>query len=134
MEGGWGVGVKKGKRSDPRSAGSAALDFPLLMNMRLAPARLPASSGLGCGLAAGSDRGCMPMSWARQGSRSGATRYCCPARGPSRAGRGRSLQDERLVPPRWPGSRTGGSGWAPSGSWPQRRWAAVAAVRGSAER
>lgn len=35
------------------------------MNMRLAPARLPASSGLGCDLAAGSDRVCMTMSGAR---------------------------------------------------------------------
>lgn len=39
------------------------------MNMRLAPARLPASSGLGCDSAAGSDRVCMTMSGARSGER-----------------------------------------------------------------
>lgn len=61
------------------------------MNMRLAPARLPASSGLGCGLAAGSDGGCMPMSGA--GTTVGAARRCCPARGPSGASRGRGLAE-----------------------------------------
>lgn len=61
------------------------------MNMRLAPARLPASSGLGCGLAAGSDGGCMPMSGA--GTTVGAARRRCPARGPSGASRGRGLAE-----------------------------------------
>lgn len=37
--------------------------------MRLAPARLSASSGLGCDLAAGSDRVCMTMSGARSSHR-----------------------------------------------------------------
>lgn len=60
------------------------------MNMRLAPARLPASSGLGCDLAARSDRGCMAMRGAAVG------------RGRDRGGQGQG--------PRWAGAAVPGHG------------------------
>uniref|UniRef100_A0A8C5X1Y0 Family with sequence similarity 155 member A n=1 Tax=Malurus cyaneus samueli TaxID=2593467 RepID=A0A8C5X1Y0_9PASS len=96
--------------------GCVALDFPLLMNMRLAPARLPASSGLGCDLAAGSDRVCMTMSGARSRHRVGDARRRCPGR-PSGAG-GRVPGDGRFVPAAARGAhrrlRVGSVGrWAP---------------------